>query len=444
VRVLFICIFTLYAGAVFAWGERGHRAITEAAALRFHDSLSKQESTELERAAGHFIRDRRYELAHLSNIPDISWRERDRFPLVAMAGDPNHYINAEHFLGEPPAEGTAEYSVYLKKMAELPAIYEVLLKQYEGTPSRLDKSNKALFIFREVGTAPWRGQQLFDLAVEALKCAAQKENPKTPIKGRFDLYSQLKLERKEMRSLGNIDAHRYQCFTSAVRANDLVMATAALGILSHYIGDLAQPYHTTVDYDGWHTGNGGIHRYFETDVVGAIGPQFELEIFEAASKGLSLKEELLKNTKWKETADVIREENGVARLLLLLTANSYSKITEVRAIDDRLSKKKSAKLAWGESPSIGLKGETPQMERLPPSDGRVQKAFGPLSIQRILLGSYILSELWKAAWISAGKPNLSRVDPKTKKFTYLPYSFDFPFIWPVYDRPALKRIIKDF
>jgi len=29
------------------------------------------------------------------------------------------------------------------------------------------------------------------------------------------------------------------------------------GIMSHFVGDLAEPHHTSANYDGWLTGQGG-------------------------------------------------------------------------------------------------------------------------------------------------------------------------------------------
>ncbi len=40
-----------------------------------------------------------------------------------------------------------------------------------------------------------------------------------------------------------------------------------IGRLSHYVGDLHQPLHTTVNYDGRRTGNRGVHAVFEVHIV---------------------------------------------------------------------------------------------------------------------------------------------------------------------------------
>jgi len=40
-----------------------------------------------------------------------------------------------------------------------------------------------------------------------------------------------------------------------------------LGRLSHYVADLHQPLHTTVNYDGQRTGNRGVHAVFEVHII---------------------------------------------------------------------------------------------------------------------------------------------------------------------------------
>jgi hypothetical protein len=50
-----------------------------------------------------------------------------------------------------------------------------------------------------------------------------------------------------------------------LRSSRYEEAVQLAGAMSHYIGDLAQPLHVTVNYDGQLTGQKGIHKFFETD-----------------------------------------------------------------------------------------------------------------------------------------------------------------------------------
>ncbi len=42
------------------------------------------------------------------------------------------------------------------------------------------------------------------------------------------------------------------------------------GVLAHYVGDLAQPLHVTIDYDGANSNQSGIHSFFESMNVDSI------------------------------------------------------------------------------------------------------------------------------------------------------------------------------
>lgn len=59
----------------------------------------------------------------------------------------------------------------------------------------------------------------------------------------------------------------YQLAFQAFKMGDTKSALQYVGIMSHYIGDLSQPLHVTVNHDGQLTGNNGLHAYFETTVL---------------------------------------------------------------------------------------------------------------------------------------------------------------------------------
>lgn len=61
-----------------------------------------------------------------------------------------------------------------------------------------------------------------------------------------------------------------QMFLMAIDAfknKDYKSGLEVVGALSHYIGDMSQPLHMTINYDGQLTNQKGIHSYFETAVV---------------------------------------------------------------------------------------------------------------------------------------------------------------------------------
>lgn len=70
-----------------------------------------------------------------------------------------------------------------------------------------------------------------------------------------------------------------------LRSSRYLEAVQLAGAMSHYIGDLAQPLHVTVNYDGQLTGQKGIHKYFETDNLEVVSRQeLEDEVIRRAQK----------------------------------------------------------------------------------------------------------------------------------------------------------------
>jgi|GEM_PF-1050030 len=59
----------------------------------------------------------------------------------------------------------------------------------------------------------------------------------------------------------------YNLAVAAFAKKDLVLGLQMAGAMSHYVGDLSQPLHVTKNYDGQETGNKGVHKYFETDLL---------------------------------------------------------------------------------------------------------------------------------------------------------------------------------
>lgn len=54
---------------------------------------------------------------------------------------------------------------------------------------------------------------------------------------------------------------------NALRRGEFPIALKHAADLGHYVGDLAQPFHLTKNYDGQLTQNDGIHSRFETDLI---------------------------------------------------------------------------------------------------------------------------------------------------------------------------------
>jgi hypothetical protein len=51
---------------------------------------------------------------------------------------------------------------------------------------------------------------------------------------------------------------------NALASNDMQKLLQMAGVMSHYLADLSQPLHVTINYDGQMTNQNGIHKFFET------------------------------------------------------------------------------------------------------------------------------------------------------------------------------------
>jgi hypothetical protein len=95
-----------------------------------------------------------------------------------------------------------------------------------------------------------------------------------------------------------------------------------LGVMAHYSGDASMPYHATSDWNGYATGEGGVHFYFENDCVDAAEPGLATEVLAAARKHRKA---------WLRAwnADTARPEALVATVL----ADSLACVPKVSALD---------------------------------------------------------------------------------------------------------------
>ena len=175
-RVSSIAILAVCAASQqgFAWGRLGHQMVGEVAA-------------DLSTSGKEFWQANRIALGELANVPDSVWKTEG-----GAAEKNTHWFHADAYVTNP-AKIPALFLDYLKSVA-----------QYSEP------------VIVENGTAPWRSEQMYQLAVASFK------------KG------------------------------------DFVRGLQVTGALAHYIGDLSQPLHVSKNYDGQLSGSEGIHKYFES------------------------------------------------------------------------------------------------------------------------------------------------------------------------------------
>jgi hypothetical protein len=149
--------------------------------------------------------------------------------------------------------------------------------------------------------------------------------------------------------------------------------------LGHFIGDGAQPLHTTSNHDGQLTGNEGIHYLFES----IMAPRNLDQYRPGAKKPATIRD---------MPADIF-----------VWLAESFTYVDDIMAADTRarqgLTKKQQGLLEEAYA-NRELEGFPPQAYL-----DRLYSAVGPLAWTRMDLAAARLAGLWQWAWLEAGKPS---------------------------------------
>ncbi|MBX7187214.1 MAG: hypothetical protein K1Y01_18880 [Vicinamibacteria bacterium] len=320
-----------------AWGERGHDIVTRVAVRLLAARIAK--GTPLATQFGR----KEFMLGHLSNVPDIVWRNQGE--AIENANAPTHFLDMEYVSPEltfstiPKTPAAA-----LARMKELCANPP---KGYTCAAKEGSSPNES-----SAGTAPWRTGQMYRMTVESLRAAS-------------------------------VDG----------KSNDAAIDRAFLtaGLMSHFVGDLGNPYHATVAYDGWESGQGGIHGYFESAVVSSYRLALDQEVFDAALTGRGI-ERTLKQLPAADRAALSRDPVALAMALAL---DSRSRLDAANAIDLRFAILKKS--------GTGPDGKRVGAERRDASELRFK--YHDLTVERLATAAEILANLWLMAWEDAGKPD---------------------------------------
>ena len=176
--------------------------------------------------------------------------------------------------------------------------------------------------------------------------------------------------------------------TAAMRSkskSEILFLSANLG---HYIADAHMPLHTTVNHDGQLTGQKGIHALWESQLPEQFGKNYSL-YGEA---------HYIDNVE-KATWDMIDSSHNLIGALL------YN--------DRKLRKDKPVEMLY----KIGANGQPEQNKY-----GQKTHAYEYAHVYHELLSGMVEHQMraaiattasfWYTAWVNAGKPDLSDLDPK--------------------------------
>ena len=320
-----------------AWGERGHDIVTRVAVRLLIAKTAK--GTPLATQFGR----KEFMLGHLSNVPDIVWRNQGE--AIENVNAPTHFLDLEYVSPEVtfatiPKTPTAALARMNEMCANPPKGYVCSGKDGKSP----DESS--------AGTAPWRTEQLFRMTVENLKAAT---------------------------SGSKIDS----------AAVDRAFVSA--GVMSHFVGDLGNPFHATRNYDGWETGQGGIHGYFESAMVASYRLALDQEVFDEALTGRGL-DRVLKQLPASDRSALSRDP---VALTFALALDSHSRLGAANELDLRFAVLKQS--------GVGPDGKRLSAERRPADELRFK--FHALHVERLATAAEVLAALWYQAWEEAGRPD---------------------------------------
>ena len=267
-----------------------------------------------------FLTARPQVMGHLCNIPDIYWKSQG--DAQNAIGSPTHYFKPE-----------------LLKDESVSFDYKVLLK---------NRSPK------DLGSLWWRADQFYR---RALLAATSLKSAKPPQNKQQDQDEKLP----------------YNQMTFEFYVN--------LGIMGHFLGDASMPYHSSVNYDGYDSGHGGIHAYYED--LGVDAQDVDLTV--------SIREEGEKLQKQK-TLPKFLSLGTVLEMMQALTTVCSIEVSNIENMDPVLKKSTS-----GEN-------KTPA-DRKPIHE--VAGVFRPLMQKEMGRSAATLARIWDKAYEAIGKPDLS-------------------------------------
>jgi hypothetical protein len=232
--VLFVC--AALAQQAFGWGDEGHKAINRTAVSKLPASMPG------------FLRRATAQIEYLGPEPD-RWRHKDTFALK-NAQEPDHFIDLEK-VADVPELPAGRYDFYK-------LLYE---KRVALIASQAIAGNHAP-VTRENPAKPMPSPSPPNPADELLPERVGLQPYIT-----MEVYDRLKIAFREYRHLKGQGQK-----TNAVE-QDIVFY---MGWLGHYVGDGANPLHTTIKYNGWvgenpngYTTEHQIHWMMESQFVSA-------------------------------------------------------------------------------------------------------------------------------------------------------------------------------
>lgn len=264
-------------------------------------------------------------LQYLCNLPDIYWRSLQE----ANAGTPTHFF---------------EPDIINLRIEDIPLEYSLVEKQ---ALRKMNQNTRKPILdpAKELGSSWWRADQFVRLAIEAGKKASSSQEPKD-------------------------------------RSDFIYKMTAMMGLLGHFVGDNAQPLHSTRNFDGWENQHGGLHGYYESDLVN----EFSERTLEAIIQAIPQAETELELHKKRSTLENMK----------ILAKLSYKDLPRIFELDSFI-KASSIKRERG----LELKTVA---ERKSPA--QTHQIFEFLLTSEMARAAALLAHEWERIYTETSHPNL--------------------------------------
>jgi hypothetical protein len=323
-----------------AWGGRGHAAICETAVFLVKEPGLKE-----------YLKNKPQMMGHVCNMPDFFWRSFGSE--ATKLGNPTHFMDVE---------------VLGLNVSQIPLDFKQIMDTYTGKPNQFKPGATIYNVPAEFGSLWWRADQFYHRFLTFGKDLAIMQAPKNSKEATDDKLPY------------NLAAYEM---------------SVSLGLMGHFVGDASQPLHNTADYDGYASGHGGLHAYYEDQVVSEFDGDLQARILKEA-RGM-------KNPKFLKPKTVVEKmkalsESSMDELKLIFKADpikSPSTIVNERGMEIK-------KAAERESPQVGY------------------KKFHKIIVTELARSSVLLANLWDEAYVEAGRPTLA----SSKIYKY-PLSVDF-------------------
>lgn len=170
------------------------------------------------------------------------------------------------------------------------------------------------------------------------------------------------------------------------RKTDILFIAADLG---HYIGDAYMPLHTTANYDGQATNQRGIHSFWESQLPELFGDNFNY------NTGQAKYIENVQQATWN------------------IIAASHLLIDTLLTTESNLAKTYNAEKIYEKDSSGNVSKTKFKQEVHSPEYAKAYHDKLQGMVEKQMRGAITsTTDFWYTAWVNAGKPDLSKLDPK--------------------------------